>query len=204
MSDYLCRLIGHYGSGRPWTTAFHLSASDPPSTVLTNLATNVTSLWTDGTHGLETLYKTTTILDSVEVILLNANLGYQQRFGPTVLSLAGTSTDNPGADIDSVVVSLRTANVGPGEIGKMKLPSVVEGAIVNGELDATPQARIGNAMRAFRTAMTSGGQVWFIFNKEVTISKPVIRTRSTIINAEVSNIVGTVRKRVKHANRTYA
>jgi hypothetical protein len=204
MSDYLCRLIGHYGSGRPWSTRFYLSSTAPPSSVLTSLATNAGDYWSNGSHGLNTLYHTTTIFDSVEVILLNGSLKYQQRNGPTSLALAGTSSDTAGPDIDSVVVSLRTANVGPGEIGKMKLPSPVEGTIVNGEFDATPQTRVGVASRAFITAMTGGGATWFIFNREATISKPTPLTRSTIITAECSNIIGTVRRRVKHANRTYA
>lgn len=203
MTDYLCRFQGHYVSGRPWSSGFHLSSTNTPSVQLTKLVTNVTDLWTNGSHGIETLYHTDTILDYAEVITLNSQLRYQTRTGPTSLALPGTSSDTPGADIVSVVISLRTADVGPGQIGKMKLPSPVEGAVTNGELASTPQTRFGTAAEAFRTAMTSDGSVWFIYNRQETISKPTPLTRSTVTKAECSNILGTVRRRVKHANRTY-
>jgi hypothetical protein len=204
MSDYKLIMHGHYVSGRPWSTGLYLTSSATPSAMLTSWATAVTDFWTNGSHGIQTLYHTDTILDNVEVITLTGDMKYRTRTGPTSLALAGTSSDTGGADIVSVVLSLRTSNLGAGERGRMKLPSPVEGAITNGELASTPQARFGTAGEALRTALTADGSTWFLFNRQETISKPTPFTKSIVVKAECSNILGTVRRRVKHANRTYA
>lgn len=204
MSDYKLMMHGHYASGRPWSTGLHLTSSAVPSALLTTWSAAVTDWWTNGSHGMDTLIPTTTILDSCEVITLNGSMKYLTRTGPTALALAGTSSDTGGADIVSPVLSLRTANLGPGERGRMKLPSIVEGAISNGEVASTPQARMGTAGQALWAALTSDGSTWFLYNRQVTIEKPTAFTKSIVLTVKCSNVLGTVRRRVKHANRTYA
>lgn len=204
MTDYLGKIHGHYVSGRAWSTGLHITSSETPSAMLTTWTAAVTDFWTNGSHGIQTLYHTDTILDSVEVLTLDGTLKQTARQGPSLLSLAGTSSDTAGADIDSVVVSLRTAHIGKGEIGHMKLPSVVEGAITNGELAPTPQARIGAAATALLAAINADGSTVFLANRQVTISKPTLYTKSIVTSAKACNIIGTVRKRVSKAVRTYA
>lgn len=204
MTDYKILIKGHYVSGRPWSTHLKLTSTHAPDAVLTTAGTAVSDWWTNGTYGMDTLMPTGTILDSVEVLTLNGVGHATNRVGPTVLSLPGTSIDTGLPDVDSPTVSLRTANIGPGEIGHMKLPAPVEGTVSNGELQPTPQGRMGSAARALLAALTADGSTVFIWNPQETIHKPTPFTKSIVVTAKASNIVGTVHKRVSKAVRTYA
>lgn len=198
MTSYLARIHGHYASGRDWGTSLHVSSSDTPAVLLTNWAAAVSDWWTNGSHGVNTFYPTSTILDSVDVVTLDDATGNQiARTVPQVLTLAGASSDTGLPDRNSVHISLRGTVIGPGTLGGMRLPAPVEGTVTNGEYTNALVTRMGTAARALLSAVGSDGSVVFIWNRQPTLHKPVAFTKTTMTTAECSSKVATVSARVK-------
>lgn len=204
MTDALVRIKGHYQSGRTWGFGLHVSTSDSAATIQANMVSWITSFWTDGTHGVQTLFPTTTVLDSLDVTALNSVLRFQSRAPGSTLTLAGTDSTAGMADEVSAVISWRTANVGKGQTGRTKLPAPATDQISSGELASTASLRIGTAARALLALMNAAGTTLFFFNPYPTISSPVALTRRTITTGEGSNKLGTVRTRTKPVRATYS
>lgn len=203
MADYFARIKGHYASGRTWGTGLHITSSDTAATILSNWIAQVTSFWTDGTHGLNTDYATGTVLDFVDVATLDGSMRTVARTAPTTLDLPGTSIDTALPDRNSAVVTLRATSIGPGTIGHMKLPAPVEGTVNGGEFQSTFYDRVGVAARALVTGMSADGSQVFIFNKEPTIHKPTPFTKTIIVTAQGSSKVGSEESRVKSVRASF-
>lgn len=203
MADYFARIKGHYASGRTWSTGLHITSTDTAATILSNWIAQVTSFWTDGTHGLDTVYATGTVIDTVDVATLNGTMQTVARTAPTTLSLAGTSVDTALPDRNSAVVTLRASGVGPGTIGHMKLPAPVEGTVSGGEFQSTFYDRVGVAARALLSGMTADGSQVFIFNKEATLHKPLAFTKTIMVTAQGSSKVGSQESRVKSVKPSF-
>lgn len=203
MADYYARVRGHYASGRKWGFGWHINSSKTADAMQTAWVTAVTNWWTNGTYGMQTLYPTGTVLDSVDITTLTAGLTALVRTAPAILTLAGTSADNGLPDRNSMVMSLRGATLGRGDRGRSFLPAPTEGTVANGEYQSTSYDRAGIAARALLFAITSGGDVVFVFNRLETIQKPTPLTRTTIITAEVSSKVASQERRVKQAAPVY-
>src|SRR6266550_2714952 len=62
MTLYRCVAFGTFLSGRSWSFRQNFSSSAVLATVQADWAAQVAAAWTDGTHGLQTLYPTTTVL----------------------------------------------------------------------------------------------------------------------------------------------
>lgn len=197
MADYYARIKGHMPSGRGWGTGLHITSTDTASDLLTIWAAQVTSWWTDGTHGLNTLYATGTVIDTVDVATFNGVGQVIARTAPTTLTLAGTSADTALPDRDSAVVTLRGTGIGPGTIGHMKLPPPVEGVVVNGEFTSTFYDRVGVASRALVSGVSADGSQVFIWNREATLHKPTAFTKTIMVTAQGSSKVGMQTSRVK-------
>lgn len=197
MGDYYARIRGHMPSGRTWGTGLHITSTDTAAALLTIWAAQVTSWWTDGTHGLNTVYATGTVIDTVDVATLDGLLRTEARTAPVTLTLAGSSSDTALPDRDSAVVTLRGASIGPGTIGHMKLPPPVEGVVVNGEFTSTFYDRVGVASRALLAGIGADGSQVFIANKEATLHKPTAFTKTIMITAQGSSKVGMQSSRVK-------
>lgn len=203
MADYFARIRGHYASGRTWSTGLHITSTDTAAALLTIWAAQVTSFWTDGTHGLNTVYSTGTEIDSVDVATLNGTMRTVARTTPTTLSLPGTSADTALPDLNSAVVTLRATAIGPGTIGHMKLPAPVEGTVVGGEFQPTFYDRVGVAARALLSGVSADGSQVFIFNREATISKPLAYTKTVMVTAQGSSKVGRESSRVKGVRASF-
>lgn len=203
MTDYYCRIKGHYASGRTWGTGLHVTSTDTAAALLTIWAAQVTSFWTDGTHGLDTVYATGTEIDFVDVATLNGTMQTIARTAPTTLSLAGTSVDTALPDRNSAVLTLRAASIGPGTIGHMKLPAPVEGTVVGGEFQPTFYDRVGAAGRALLSGIGADGSQVFIFNKQATLHKPLAYTKTIMITAQGSSKVGSQGSRVKGVKASF-
>lgn len=204
MADYFARIKGHYPSGRGWGTGLHVRTTDTPAALLSIWIAAVTSWWTDGTHGLNTLYPAGTILDYVDVATLDGSMKTIARTAPTTLSLPGTSSDNGLPDKNSIAVALRSTSIGPGQIGHMKLPAPVEGIVANGEYQPTPMSRVGVASRALLSAVGADGSQVFFFNRQPTLHKPTPFTVSIAVTAQASSKVASETSRVKSLKATFS
>jgi len=196
MTDYKLELSGAYGTGRRWSTGFHVETSDDIATVVINWGFKVADLWTNGTYGLETLYATTTTVDTLSVIQLDATMHELQRVDATV-ALAGTAVTDEGANQLAILVSLRNVFAGERNRGRMYLPSPAEGAVAEGVLGATEGTRVSTAISALFTGLRAGGYVIFVFNRKASPRDLVPFTKKTITSEKVDRVLRTQRRRIR-------
>lgn len=208
MAIYRCVAKGVFLSGRTWSFRQYFTSSAVLATVQADWVSQLGSLWTDATHGLETLYPTTTVLNEALTYAMITLVGPPPKFvasqlAQTPLSHPGTSANDGLPDQDAVCVSLRTANVGPGNRGRTKLPAVDE-TIVTGDIMGSTQAtRVTAAMTALRTGMAAAGHIHVILNDRPTLHDPVIATTKPVTQSETDRVTRSQRNRVRKMQAQY-
>jgi hypothetical protein len=202
MANYRVTVLGHFASGRTWSFRTHVSNSAALSVVQADWVSAVTGFWTDGAHGVETLYPTTTILDSVTTALLTPLFRESTKLSNT-LALAGTSANDGMPEQDCVLVSLRGATVDKASRGRIHLPALDETLAVAGLIGSTPSTRISTAIGAMFGAMRSAGNAFFVYNVKTSAHDPVLFTPKTIVSQETDRVVRTLRVRVRKSRAQY-
>jgi len=200
--------FGTFLSGRSWSFRQNFSSSAVLATVQADWAAQVAAAWTDGTHGLQTLYPTTTVLTKARTYQLFLTLGppIKVKAGfalETAFTHAGTSGADGLPDQDAIVVSLRTAGVGVNNRGRTFLPACDEAIVVGDVLGTTPATRVTTAMTALRAGMASAGHVQVIFNDLATVHDPVVATVKPITSCETDRVVRTQRRRIRKSAAVY-
>lgn len=196
MTDYKLEISGAYGTGRRWSTGVHMSSGGDLAAALTDWSAQVNSAWTDGTHGLEALYATTTTLDTMTAIQLGPTMHEVQRVdGP--VSLAGTAAGEEGANQLAILVSLRNLFSGARNRGRMYLPSPAEDAVAEGILGGSQATRVSTAITALFTGMRTAGYTVYVFNRTASPLDPVAFTKKTITSEKVDKVLRTQRRRVR-------
>jgi hypothetical protein len=208
MALYRCVAYGTFLSGRVWSFRQNFNSSAVLATVQADWATQVASAWTDGTHGLQTLYPTTTVLTLARTYALFLTLGPPIKVkasaaAQTTMSHAGTSANDGLPDQDAVVVSLRTAGVGVNNRGRTYLPALDETIVVGDVLGNTPATRVTTAMTALRTGMAAAGHVQVIFNEVPTVHDPVTATTKPVTLCETDRVIRTQRRRIRKEAALY-
>lgn len=208
MALYRCVAYGVYNSGRSWSFRQNFSSSATLATVQADWFAQVVAAWTDGTHGLQTLYPTTTSLERTRTYQLFLTLG------PPILVKAsaaaqdaavhaGTSANDGLPDQDAVVVSLRTAGVGVNNRGRTFLPALDETIVTGDVIGSTQATRVSTAMTALRAGMAAAGHVQVIFNDRPTVHDPVTATVKPVTLCETDRIVRTQRRRIRKSAGLY-
>lgn len=213
MTLYRCVAYGVYASGQKFSWRQNFSSSAALATIQTDWAAAVTSLYTDGTHGIQTLYPTTTVCNltrTYQVAIVSRTRGgvTEDVFvavgaDETVVALPGTSSNDGLPDQDALLVSLRSAGVGPNHRGRTFLPAVDETLVVGDELDATPAGRVTTAMTALRTAMAGGGHTQELWNDTSTIRDPIVGTLKPVIECKTDRVQRTQRRRIRKKAAVY-
>lgn len=196
MTDYKIEMSGVYGTGRRWSSGFHLTSSGDLAATVIDLGFKVSDLWTNGTYGLETLYSTTTAMDTYSVIQLGPTMHEVQRVD-TAVTLPGTAVTDEGANQLAILVSLRNVFSGARNRGRMYLPSPAEGAVAEGVLGSTEGTRVSTAIAAFFTGLRAGGGTIFVFNDAAHPLDPVAFTKKTITSEKVDRVLRTQRRRIR-------
>src|SRR5438128_7822239 len=121
MTLYRCSAHGDSPSGRPWSFSFGVLSSASVATVEAAWSSELSAAWTDGTHGLETLFPTgvTVTLARTDQLAV-VHIGAVDKLRVTgvaddVLTLAGTSP-RPGRP-GRTRCSVRRAPSRPGDPG---------------------------------------------------------------------------------------
>lgn len=208
MAIYRCVAKGVFASGRTWSIRQYFTSSSVLATVHADWTSQMASAWTDATHGLETLYPTTTIFNEVLTYAMITLVGPPPKFvastlAQTAVSHAGTSTNDGLPDQDAVCVSLRTAGVGPNNRGRNKLPAIDETIVVGDIINTTPATRVTTAMTALRTGMAAAGHIHVILNDKPTAHDPVIATTKPVTQCETDRVIRTQRPRVRKEAAQY-
>jgi hypothetical protein len=195
VTDYKLEVSGSFGTGRRWSWGCHVSGGSDLLTTETDWAAQVASFWTNGSHGVETLYATSTVLDTVSTIQLGATFNEIQRLdGPT--TLPGTSTAEEGANQLAILVSQRNVFSGARNRGRFYLPSPAEDAVDGGILGSSQATRVSTAIIALFTGMRTAGYTFFVFNRESHPHDLVPFTKKTITSEKVDKVLRTQRRRV--------
>jgi len=200
MTLYVCTAGGSFVSGRQWTIRQKFSSSALLATVQSDWAAQIVAAWTNGTYGLQGLYPTTTILQKATTYQMALTLGPPIKevaaFAATsAFSHAGVSANDGLPDQDAVLVSLRTAGIGPNNRGRTYLPACDE-TIVVGDIMANTQAtQVTTAMTALRAGMAAAGHVQVIWNHEPTRRDPVIQTTKPVTSCVTDRVIRTQRRR---------
>jgi hypothetical protein len=208
MALYRCVASGVYLSGRPWSFRQNFTSASVLATVQADWAAQVAAAWTDGAHGLQTLYPTTTVLTLARTyslfltlgppILVKANAAAQ-----TTMSHAGTSANDGLPDQDATVVSLRTAGVGVNNRGRTFLPALDETIVVGDIIGNTQATRVSTAMTALRAGMAAAGHVQVIMNERPTVHDPVTATTKPVTSCETDRVMRSQRRRVRKSPAQY-
>jgi hypothetical protein len=208
MALYRCVAYGVYASGRKWSFRQNFTSSAVLATVQADWDAQVLDAWGNATHGLETLYPTTTVLNKTRTYQLFLTLG------PPILvrasaaaedtsTNAGTSANDGLPDQDATVVSLRTAGVGPNNRGRTFLPALDETIVVGDLIGSTEATRVKTAMTALRTGMAAAGHVQVLFNDRPTTHDPVTATTKPVTLCEVDRVMRSQRRRVAKSSAVY-
>lgn len=202
MTDYKMEISGSYGTGRRWSCGAHFSAGSDLVTAASDWAAQVNSFWTNGSHGVETLYATSTVLDTVTAIQLGSTMHEIQRLdGPT--TLPGTDVSQEGAGQLSILVSLRNAFSGARNRGRMYLPSPAEDTVNEGILGGTEATRVSTAIIALFSGMRTAGYTPFVFNRVAHPLDPTPFTKKTITSEKVDKVLRTQRRRIREELAQY-
>jgi hypothetical protein len=202
MANYRCVASGVFASGRTWSFRQHFSSGSAISVVQGDWHTQIGSFWTNGSHGVETLYPTTTVLTLTSTAELDSSFreGNKQEATET---LAGTGTDDGLPEQDCILISLRAAQVGRKNRGRIHLPAPIETVVDAGELQSTPSARASTAINALYAGMRLAGHTPFIYNVKVSPHDPVLFTQKDIVTELVDRQIRTLRGRSKGKRAVY-
>lgn len=166
MTDYYAQVHGKFASGDSWSFGWHITSNQTPDALLTTWSNAWIATWTDGTHGLQTLYNTTTTISYFTVATLNASMKQTAKV-ELVSAQPGTSSDTPLPDEDAVLVSLRSPSIQKHGRGRTFLPAPVEGIVDTGLYTNTAMTRVKTAVSAVRSAITADGSTQFVTNDHV-------------------------------------
>lgn len=208
MTLYRCVAYGTFNSGRAWSFRQNFSSAAALATVQTDWAAQVVSAWTDGTHGLQTLYPTTTALTLTRTYQLFLTLGppIKVKAGASAENAAthaGTSANDGLPDQDAVVVSLRTAGVGVNNRGRTFLPAIDETVVAGDVIGNTEATRVTTALTALRAGMAAAGHTQVIFNDKPTVLDPVTATTKPVTSCKTDRVVRSQRRRIRKELAVY-
>ena len=202
MTIYEAVASGNYSSGRAWSFRHYFNSAATLSSIQSDWSNQIISFWTDGTHGVETLYPTSTELTLTKVYQLNGAFQATSML-ETTHALAGTSANDGLPDQDSILVTLRTAGVGTNNRGRTFLPAPDE-TIVTGDLIGSTQAtRVSTAMTALRTGMGSAGHTQVIFNRKVTKHDSTVGVLKPVTSCLTDRVIRTQRRRIRKEAALY-
>jgi hypothetical protein len=207
---FLCRASGVSPSGRAWSFGVHMSSAASVSQVEADWSSQLNSAWTNGSHGIETLFPTNTVLNLERTAQLAiVTVGAVQKLRQTLLaqdvvSLPGTSVNASLPDQNVILVSFRTATPGKEGRGRIHLPAPDETIVTAGEIGATQSTRVSTAIEALRAGMASAGHTPVIVTEVQTKIGTPVGTFKPITFVETDRIVRTLRGRVKSRAAVYA
>jgi len=196
VTDYQLKISGTFGTGRVWSTGAHASSTNDIATCLIDWALQVNSFWTNGSHGVETLYASTTVLTAISAVQLDGTMHAVQEVVSPV-SLAGTDATQEGPNQDAILVSLRNNFAGERNRGRMYLPCPAEDTFSEGVLGSTEATRVSTAISALFSGMRTSGYTFFVFNRTASPRDPVAFTKKTIITEKVDRVLRTQRRRIR-------
>jgi len=202
VTNYRCTVKGVFPNGRTWSTSRHISSTQSETALLTTWQNAWTAAWTDGAHGLETMYPIATKITEFLCTTLNPDMT-DRSTSQVGVNIPGT---NAGASLPSqisVVVSWRSARVGRHYRGHQSLAAPAEDQVVNDLLTGPGTIRVTAAMNAIKTAIQSDGSTIFGFNRLPLANGTPVGDIVTYTNVLTRDKIGTQDPRYTKEAATY-
>lgn len=205
MTDYKCQVNGEFEGGIPWSFSWKITSSQTEGGLATTWANAWTAAWTDASHGLQTLYPTTTTFNGVSVATLDPTYHTEVSRTVSTAALAGTATGDSLPFLNSVVVSLRSNTLGKRARGRTYLPAMEETMVNNDIVTAPTVARIKAAVTAVQTAIQGDGSTIFVSSQGHPREVPPVPAgpKYVITTLLVSNKPARQSRRVRKVRATY-
>lgn len=207
MPNYKLEVHGHFSAAVTWSTGVKVNSPQDLATILATWKSAWETTWSDGTHGLNILYPTTTGVDQYRAYLLDSNFRSTQVATDTSTKV-GTGTADSLPWETAIVVSLRSAATGAKGRGRMKMPAIVETSVNANVLDHGDGARIKDALNAVKAAIQADGSTMFVAKpgRPATARVPIAVPPGpiyTVLTLEVSDKPGSQKNRVKKIKPVY-
>jgi hypothetical protein len=200
---------GEQPSGRPWSLTLGVVSSASVSTVEGDWATQVNAFWTNGSHGLETLFPATTTITRLRTeqlhVITIAGVDFLRVNGiaEDTVALVGTSSQPALPEQNTILVPLRTATPGREGRGRVHLPAPDETIVTAGELGSTQATRVSTSMEALRAGMAAAGHVPSLITAVKTTSGTTVGSSRPIVLVETDRVIRTMRIRNKSRPAVY-
>lgn len=204
MTIYRCRASGVFASGETWSFRQHFDSTSPISTVSANWFTHLQDFWQNATFGVQTIYPTGTLMTGSSAAALSGIPFREGLKSVLPMSLPGTNVGDSLPEQVCILTSLRTAQVGRRNRGRIHLPAPSETEATGGELGATQSTRVSTAIAALYDGMRLQGHTPVIYNVKVSVADPVVQTTKVITTQEVDRVLRTQRRRIKSRRAVYA
>lgn len=197
MTIYRGVIKGTYASARTWSTGYHFNSTATGATVVAQLASAWTALWTDATNGYEKYTFTDVAVTQAIAYTLSAS-NRTTNVNPSSLTLAGTATGASLPFQTAPLVFMTGANDTKSDRGHMFLPTVAESAFSGDFLTAAFLTSMTAVFDTFFASMkTLPGYSAFSWNRATNKLGEPPWTQHILTNWQMSNKLATRRKRVR-------
>jgi hypothetical protein len=206
MATFRCTVSGIFPSGLSWSFRQHFESSATTSQISTDWSAAVTGWWSDATNGMALSYPTGTELGLTTVAMLNGVPYRETEKLEVTHTLAGTLTADSLPENVCVVASLRAAQVGARNRGRLHFPAPAEDQAVGGSLVGATAIRMNNATDNLFASMRSAGHTPIVYNAKVSkvpTVDPVIQTGKVIVTQQIDKNLRTQRRRTKKRRADY-
>lgn len=204
MTDYAMKVHGRLESNEPYSWKWNITSNQPPSDLVTTMASALADMWSNGTYGVGAQYAPGIRLDSFDIITLDGTFRETAKQSHA-LTLVGTSGDAPLSDKSTMVMKKVSTGLRRNQRGFTHLPAPVEGVLVAGMFTNVARDRFTTAMRAVLSAITADGSTLFVHTgAETTKGGVAPYTKTVITDVTCSNKPGTQRNRMNKVVGVYS
>jgi hypothetical protein len=203
MALFRCAVSGVFASGETWSFRWHMDSAASLATVQVDWDAQITSAWTNGSHGIEVLYPTGTVANQTSVAQLDPLTYRETTKSFASVTLPGTDATGSLPEQTVILVSLRAGDVGRKNRGRTRLPAPAEDKATGGLLGATDATRVSTAMDDVRTGMLAAGHSLYIYNVKASAHDLVAFTRKPIVRLETDRVLRTLRQRTRSRAALY-
>lgn len=209
MSLFRCQVIGIQPTGRQWSFRQYYTSGSSTAAVEVDWLAQINSWWTNGAHGLETLFPAGTLVQTTKTALMAVvTIGTVDKLRETQLAidnpaLPGTSANAVLPEQNAIVISLRTSVPGREGRGRNHLPAPDETLVTNGEMDPVSTARVTTAFQALAAGMAAAGHTLVLATEVKPKTGTAVGTTKAVGGIETDRIIRTMRIRNKSRVAVY-
>lgn len=206
MTIYRCTASGAFASGLTWSFRQHFDSAASIATINADWSNALIAWWTDATNGMQGMYPVATTFDlSTTAALAGVPFREGAKLSQTH-ALIGAATGDSMPEQNCIVVSLRGAEVGRKNRGRIHYPAPSEDKAVGGLLTPTDSTHVSTATTVLYAAMRTAGHTPVIYNAKVSkvpTVDPVVQTTKVVVSEEVDRVIRTQRRRSRKRRAEY-